>query len=191
MLTRTEFNQSLHRLRTAWSKGDLASAFSEIEKVLREGSAEMKAECLLYRGEIKDNQGELADAKQDWLNALAYSGEGTFLHYSLERCLGQVCETLGLPEEALRWYRTSLSTCSQGDEFSGHRSLTALLRLTGGEVPPEDKPTVASVAEKSWRVLQLPGAPDLNDLVGTVSKLAEGFQKSVDEIVRESDRSAN
>jgi len=48
-----------------------------------------------------------------------------------------------------------------------------------------------SVSEKSRRVLQLPGAPDLNDLAGTVSKLDKGFRNLVEEIVREADRSAD
>jgi hypothetical protein len=149
--------------------------------VLREGSAEIKGQCLLFRGMIKDDQGEL-DAKQDWLNALAYARAGTFLRHNLESNIGKVCETLGLREEAASWYRAALNTCSRGNEFSGHPALTALLKLSGGQISAEDKAMFRSVSEKSWRVLQLLGTPDLNDLVGTVSKLAEGFQKSVEEI---------
>ena len=76
----------------------------------------MKGQCLLFRGMIKEDQGELVDAKQDWLNALAYPRAGTFLRYNLESNIGKVCETLGLREEAVRWYWTALSTCSQGDD---------------------------------------------------------------------------
>ena len=150
----------------------------------------MKGQCLLFRGMIKDDQGEMEDAKEDWLNALAYARPGTFLRYNLESNIGKVCETLGLREEAVRWYRSALSTCSQGDEFSGHRALVSLVMLNGGQVPPEDNLLFASVSKKSWQVLQLPGAPDLNDLAGTVSKLAEGSQNLGEKVKRESDSSA-
>ena len=185
MLTQSEFDQALQRITLAWSKGDLTSAFSEIDMVLWEGSADMKGQCLLFRGMIKEDQGELEDAKQDWLNALAYPRAGTFLRYNLESNIGQVCETLGLREEAVRWYWTALSTCSQGDEFSGHRALVALVTLSGGQVPSGDNLLFASVSKKSWRVLQLPGVPDLKDLVGTVLKLAEGFQNLAEKVKQE------
>lgn len=191
MLSRTEFNQALQRLSAARSKGDLTNAFSEIEMILREGNDEMKGESLLYGGEIKAGQGGLVDAKQDWLSGLDYASPGTFLRYCLERNIGRVCETLGLPDEAIVWHRKAATTCYRGAEFSGLQALTALLALNGGQVPPEDNMLFGSVIEKSWRVLQLPGAPDLNDLAGSVSKLAEGFRNLVEETKKESDRSAN
>jgi len=191
MLTRNEFNQALHRLNTALSKGDLTSAFSEIETVLREGSADMKGQCLLLRGEVKDRQGDLAEARQDWMDGLDYAGAGTFLRYCLERNIGRVCHRLGLEEEAMRWYRNAVTTCYRGDEFSGHRALVDLVKLNGGEISANDRDMYGSVIEKSWRVLDLPGTPNLDDLTGSLSKLDDGFRSLAEQIINESDRSAN
>lgn len=185
MLARTEFNEALARLTSAWGRGDLTSAFSEVEQILQQGTDEMKAQGLCFRGMIKHSQAELADAKEDWLQALPFAGEGTSLQYELQTNIAEVCEVTNPSGESLRWYRAALTTCSDGDQFSGTRALTAFVRLNGGTLPTGDLVMVASVAEKSWKVLQLPGSPDLDDLVGTVARLSEGFKIKKREIENE------
>lgn len=183
MLTETEFSELQQRLMSAWHRGDLTSAFTEIETALREGTPEMKGQCLFYQGMIREAEGSLDNAKRDWLEALQYAHEGTFLRYQLEYNVGDANERAGIPQEALSWYRAALTTCSRGDEFSGNKTLTAFLRLSGGEIPPEDRVLVSSVAVKSWRVLELSGEPDLKDLTATVKRLTEEFINTVGKIV--------
>lgn len=78
--------------------------------------------------------------------------------------MGDACEEAKLQDEALTWYRHALNTCAQGDEFSENVALTAFLRLTGGNIPPADHNLLASVVRKSWRVLELAGSPNQNNL---------------------------
>jgi len=181
MLTRSEFNEVQQIIMSAWHTGDLDGAFAAIEAVLKDGTGEMKGQCLFYRGMIRQAEGALENAKEDWLQAHHYSAGGTFLRYELERSLGEVCEETHAPQEAQGWYLAALQSCSTGDEFSGNRTLSAYLRLCGGIVSPEDHALVASVVEKSLRVLQLPGVPDVADLDGSVASLTSRFNEMIAE----------
>jgi hypothetical protein len=95
-----------------------------------------------------------------------------------ERSLGEACEKLGAPGAALEWYRTALKTCAEGDEFSGGHALKVFLALAGQQLLPDDEATASSVAVKSWRVLELPGSPDLKDLGKTAEALAKRTSES-------------
>lgn len=185
MLTKDEFSEAQQRLVSAWHKGDLARALAEIDSVLLEGTTEMKGQCLLYRGMINESQSSLDLAKRDWLEALQYGKEGTFLRYELEHNLGKACEGSGAVQEALSWYRTALKTCSTGKEFSGNRTLTAFMRLSGANVSPDDYALLALVIQKSWAVLEIPGRPDLADLAASVNELMTRFNKTINEATEE------
>ena|SRR2546422_483532 len=186
MLTQNEFNDAQQRLMSAWHRGDLTKAFAEIDSVLGEGTPEMKGQCLLYRGMIRESQGSLDVAKQDWLKALQYGQEGTFLRYELEHRVGEICEKADASEEALSWYRKALRTCSTGRQFSGNRTLTAFLRLSGDSFSPADNALLASVIQTSWRVLEVPGEPDLIDLAASISALTTRFNEMITEATAES-----
>jgi tetratricopeptide (TPR) repeat protein len=187
MLTEREFDEVRRKIVMAWHKGDVDVAFAAIEKVFeREGTPDMKGECLFYRGMIRESGGDLPAARRDWIEALQYAREGTFLRFQLEHNIGESLEREGLPEEALGWYKIALKTCSKGDEYSGHQALNAYLKLKGGKIEPGDEPLIASVIVSSWRVLELPGTPDLKDLSSTATELANVFSNRVEIIVRDS-----
>ncbi len=186
MLTEREFVEARQRALVAWHKGDVDGAFAEIEKVLDVGTPEMKGECLFYRGMIRQSVGDMTQARRDWIEALQYAREGTFLRFQVEQNVGESLEREGQTEEALGWYQRALKTCSGGDEFSGQQTLTAYLRLKGGMIEQEDYALLASVAVKSWRVLELPGAPDVDDLPSTSAALAEAFSHRLEMIARDS-----
>lgn len=181
MLTKAEFDAARQRMLSAWQKGDLADAQAAIDIVLSDGSASMKAECLFYEGMMAEDRGNLADAQVSWSNGLQYAREGGFLRFQLETSLGGATERQAQSAEALNWFRTALVTCCQGDEFSGNKALSGYLRLTGGTVEPADEAAVLCVAEKSWRVMSLPGAPDPNDWIATAFRLEEELAKRVSE----------
>jgi len=183
MLTDDEFDDIRQKATVAWHRGDIARALAEIEKVLGEGTSDMKGECLLYRGMMRQSGEPLSEARQDWSEALQYAGEGTFLRFQLEQHVGDSLEREGLFQEAFAWYRKALKTCSEGEEFSGHQILSAYLRLNG-RIDPGDEPLIASVAVKSWRVLELPGAPDLSYLRSAIEELAVTVSNRVETIVR-------
>jgi hypothetical protein len=175
MMTESEYDDIRRRVVVAWHEGDFDAASAGVEEVLGGGgTAEMKAECLLYRGMMRQGAGASAEARRDWAEALPHADEGTFLRFQLEQSMA----------EALGWCRRALQTCSGGDEFSGRQALVAYLRLGGGVVAPEDETLVASVVVKSWRVLELPGAPNVGDLPSAIRELTEAFATRVEEIVR-------
>lgn len=186
MLTEREFARMTEKIRGAWRKGELDTALAGIEKVLEEGTPDMKAESLLDRGRIKQSMGALAAARQDWTEGLRYARPGTYLRFCLEQSVGEGLEREGLLGEALGWYKRALQTCSSGDEFAGRRALTAYLRLKDGNVEPGDDALLASVVVKSWRVLELPGTPGLENLRSATEELTAAFSKRVDEIARDS-----
>jgi tetratricopeptide (TPR) repeat protein len=152
---------------------------AEIDAVLREGTPEMKGQCLFYRGMIRQSQGSLESAKEDWLDALRFAQEGTFLRYEFEHNIGKACEESGELEEARSWYRTALKTCSTGEGFSGHRTLTAFIWLSDGPITPDDNVLLASAIQKSWRVLELSAEPDLIDLAASISALTTRFDEMI------------
>lgn len=184
MLTQREFAEMKQKVRGAWYKGELDTALAGIERVLEEGTPDMKAESLLDRGMIRQSMGALAAARQDWIEGLRYAREGTYLRFRLEQGIGEAFAREELLGEALNWYKRALQTCSSGDEFAGLRALTAYLRLKGGNIEPGDDPLIASVVVKSWRVLELPGTPDLTNPQSATEELTAAFSKRVDEIIK-------
>jgi tetratricopeptide (TPR) repeat protein len=179
MLTEREFSEAHERLDRAWNAGALDDALAELQRILDEGTPDMKARALFYRGMMREEAGAADEARRDWDEALVYASAGSYLRFRLEHHVGEALERGGGLKEALDRYTTALRTCSAGGEFSGLRALSAYLRLKGGKVEPEDEALIASVAEKSWRVLELPGAPDLKDLPATIRRLDEGFSHLV------------
>jgi hypothetical protein len=170
-----QFLESLETIASAQYRGEVSTASAEIKRILSEGTPEMKGQALFYRGTMRKDEGAMADAKDDWLLALEYARDGTFLRYELEQHIGEALESLHMKPEAADWYRRALMTCSTGDEFSGNPTLTSLLRISEGQISPQDAALAASVLEKSWRVLELPGKPDVTHLAQAIDSLTAGF----------------
>ena len=176
MLTETEWDQAQQQVVMAWHEGDFRRAFAEIDRVLAEGSDEMRGQSLLYRGMIHESQGAPEAAKQAWSDALSYAPTGSYARYVAERSLGDLCEKLGLREEAERWYRAALATCVAGKKFSGGLALKAFVKLMG-RLSTQDEALAESVAKKSWEALDLAGKPDLSD----IGKLADTLASKASE----------
>jgi hypothetical protein len=184
MLSKAEFDAARQRMLSAWAKGDVADAQVAMDSVLSDGSPSMKAECFFYQGMMAEERGDLAEAQVSWSNGLQHARDGSFLRFQLETSLGGAAERQMQSAEALTWFRSALETCCQGDEFSGSKALSGYLRVSGGKVEPADETVVSCVAEKSWRVLGLPGAPDSNDWAATVARLEQELANRVSESMR-------
>lgn len=187
MLTTAEFHDALRRMMIGWRQDNSADAVAAVNLVLSQGSLEMKAKFLFYQGTIKEEKGDPEAAWNSWSDGLQYARDGSFVRFQLELMLGNVCERQGRAREALEWFRKALETCCSGDEFAGNKALSGYLRLTNGKPQPEDESIIACVAQKSWRVLELPGAPDANDWTITVARLEEELQNKAEEIVNASE----
>lgn len=186
MLSEPEFQSLMGEITGAWSTGDFERALNRLEKILEHGSDEMKAQALFFRGMIRETSSELPPAREDWLEALALARQGSFLRFNLETHLGNADERSQSFPEALTWYRTALKTCADGEEFSGNQALSAMLRVMKGSFATEDSEIVARVLKKSWRVLEVPGEPNLRDLEAATIQLDQHFYHLADEIIKES-----
>ncbi len=177
MMVKEEFNESLKTLTLLWQRKDFDGALGIVEKIIRLGSPEMGAEALLFGGMIRQDQGLFDDARRMWIAALEHASERKFLLYMLQHKIGDSYQIEGSIEKALFWYRAAIQTCVTGNEFSCDQTLTALLSILKNQIPRDDEEQIALAIEKSWRVLELPGTPDLTDLPNAVTKLNEGFLK--------------
>jgi|GEM_PF-2209543 len=184
MITKSEFNQIQQQIVSAWHCGNFPEAFAAIDRVLKNGNAEMKGTCLFYRAMIQESRGDWESVRQDCLKGMKYAKPG-FLRYQLEQMMGTYYEQQRIPEEAIKWYRRALVTCDEGDQFSGHKSLVSFIRLSGQELSQTDERLVAKVTSKAWRVLGVPGNPDLSNLPATIGKLSEHFSKLVTTITED------
>ena len=172
MLTEAEWERSQQHVVVAWHQGDVPRALSEIDRVLAEGTDEMKGQSLIYRGMIQESQGSVEAANRDWKAALSYTAEGSYGRYVAQRSLGSSFEKLGLRGEAERWYRAALETCVSGKGFSGGLALKRFMALKAGTLSKKDRALVFSAVKRSWKALDIAGKPDLTDLNRVVDKLA-------------------
>jgi len=182
MLTQDQFNESQQRITSAWHSGNFQDAFAEIDRVLKEGTDEMKGTALFYRAMIHESRRDWEQVREDSRSGLKYAAPSTFLRYQLEHAIGAAYNKQAFSEKANQWFTKALQTCAEGDDFSGHKTLAALMKLANEESLQMDQALMATVAAKSWRVLEVPGEPDLADIRGTVHKLCEQFSKTVEEI---------
>lgn len=185
MMNQDEFDGLMGSITGAWAQRDFESAFSQLEAIVKRGSAEMKANALLFSGMIKESNKQLLDARQDWLEGIPHSPQGSFVRYNLQQNIGRSFENENSFAEAHKWYRAAIQTCANGGEFSGEKALVAYLSLHDGQIKDEDRNIFSVAVEKSWRILELPGRPSLDDLPKAVDKLTEHFETLVRDIVED------
>ena len=178
ILNDKEFNEALGTITNSWGRRDIDSAFAKIDELMPKVTPEMKAQCLLFKGTIRKDQG-LTEARKEWLEALPISRTGSFVRACLEYEIGVSFETENRFAEARNYYRLAIETCAIGDEFSGNKQLEAYLALNRSKILPGDKAIISAALSKSWRVLELPGEPDLTGPVNSIMKLCEGFSEQV------------
>lgn len=156
----------------AWNSDDIDTALSHLEDVLVRGSSDQRAQALLYRGSIREDQDDYAAAKRDFAEASRLFDAGTYRRYAAELSVAGTCEVLEESDQAAQWYRAAMTTCvAAGEPFSGAAALKAMLRQA--DLPFEDANLARAVALKSWQALKLAGEPDLENLAETARILLE------------------
>lgn len=187
MITDDEFNVIMSNITLFWNRGDFGMAYAQADEVLNSGTPEMKAQCLLLRGMVKEDQGLIVEARNDWEHAIRYAAKKTYPFYCLQHQIGSSYEQEGAIDNAIVWYRDALQTCAEGLEFSGQSVLTSFLRVNGGTIPDQDRNTVIQVIKKSRRVHEFPEEPDLDNLPEAIVKLSEEFAALVERTMNESE----
>jgi hypothetical protein len=172
-ITRAEFHQLMGMLTKAWHDRRVLDAFSIVDEVLDRGAPEMKVQALLFRGMIKEDEADLAGAMKDWLQLLGF-GVDSFVSHQAQCLLGKANEHLGLTSEATEWYWAALVTCQKCGEFSGVDALRGFWECRGDGITDEERTVLVAVIEKSWRVHDLTGLPNLDDLGIAIASLESG-----------------
>lgn len=173
MMTPDEWNAAERGIVRAWTTGAVSQALQEIERVLEQGNDEQRGRALMYRGSIREEASDWHAAKDDFMQAAGLQASGSYVRYTTELSAGHASQKAGDTQEALTWYRAALLTCAQTDEpFSGATATQALLTLAP-ELSPSDRELARAVTVKSWRVLSLPGQPNLDDLAGATEILMQ------------------
>ena len=171
MLTSDEWQEAERNSVRAWSRGDPATALADIQRVLNTGTAEQRGRALMYRGSMHEDAHDWLNARGDFIQAAGLLPPGSYARYTAELSVGHVCELNGERQEAFAWHRAALLTCSLAIEpFSGASAARGLMSLEP-EIQPADRQLLRDVLAKSWRILQLPGEPDLDNLPGTTNLL--------------------
>jgi tetratricopeptide (TPR) repeat protein len=117
-MNNTQFHEEMTKITLAWANQEFDEAFDVIRRILAAGTDAMKAQCLLLSGMIKDDQHNRSEARADWLHALPYAKEGSFVLCSLQHEIGESYAKTGMMDQALSWYKSALITCANGDKFS-------------------------------------------------------------------------
>lgn len=182
-LDSNEFFDALSRISSAWSRGDLIRAFSEIDAIKGCGTPDMKAEAIWFSGMIKESEGANAGARADWLEAVSLCQENGFIRHNIQLGLAKSYEAEKEFDKAEHWYRMALETSITGEEFSSARLLELYLSFNNGRIPAVDVESVVKAVQRSWRVLNLPGDPPVNNLPFAVRELEKQTSQAVHEII--------
>jgi tetratricopeptide (TPR) repeat protein len=172
MITEQDAIKYFRLIYAARGDNDFEAAESYISTLMTDGNPEVKAQDCWHAAQIKEQLGDFAGAQQLYVEGLNYRPEGTFGRHDLEQLIAQTCEKLGEREEAIEWYRRSMKTYMAGDDF-GCLALLPYLHCCGDEILPEDVTMVERLVERSWKVVGLPGQPDLNDLPGAIRAIEQ------------------
>jgi tetratricopeptide (TPR) repeat protein len=156
-------------------QGDHTTAVSIINELLsKKMDDELHSEVLALRADLKEDIGEYEGAKEDLLDALSLIPGNSYARYTLELSLGGICERLKSGAEATSWYQKALLTSFHAEEVSGGTALMSFLRIRDeAELAEEERALCTQVALKSWKLLQLSGEPDLNNLKQVAERLIQ------------------
>jgi hypothetical protein len=171
-ITPAEFHQLMGMLTKVWHNRRVLDAFSIVDEILNRGAPEMKVQGLLFRGMIKE-EADLPGEMKDWLQLLDF-GVDSFVSHQAQCFLGKANEHLGLTSEATAWYWAALVTCQKCGEFSGVDALRGFWKYRGDEITDEERAVLCAVVAQSWRVHELTGLPNLDDLGIAITSLENG-----------------
>jgi tetratricopeptide (TPR) repeat protein len=159
-------------------QGDRTGAIAIMDGLLsQELDPELRSEVIGFRAVLREDLGDCQNAKEDFLLALSLSQMGSYPRYTLELTLGGLSERLGIPDEAVSWYIKALLTVAENEGISGGTALKSFLKIKGDSAITDQEQVLCNhVVEKSWKLLWLPGGPDLSNLKEAAETLlqAEG-----------------
>jgi hypothetical protein len=166
--------QVTRTIASLMQKREFAAALSAVDQFLiEESDPELRSDALGFRADLRAQTGDLRAANEDLLAARSLTG-ATYLRYVHELSLGTLCRKQQQIDEAISWYRAALQTCIEGSGISAGNALSEFLRLQPQDVlTPPDRAVFFQAAEKSWRVLGVPGNPEETNLHAVVATIQD------------------
>jgi tetratricopeptide (TPR) repeat protein len=165
-------------------RGDYSCSISILDEILaNEIYPDLRRDAFGYRALFFEDIGRFDEAKADLLSSCSLIppdpiGAATFARSVTEQGIGRICEKQSKIQEAKEWYMKALMTIKKGDACDGGSALKSLLTLVGeGNLSDEARALCNAVAIKSWKLLRIPGEPDLNNLAEATQRIIEAMGK--------------
>ncbi len=157
----------------------LDAAIGEVNSFLAESPPiDLVRQALGFRGDLRSEQDELQAAREDYLVARSLSEEVDFERFTLDLALGGVSEQLKDMREAERWFLEAMKSAAEDASTCGVAALERLQRLRNSlELSLEERLLAERVVSQGWRLLRLPGDPDLSDLWASAQRVKEAQGK--------------
>ena len=170
-MTPQQWEAAERKIVALWATGDRKQALEQIELVLLSDNADFKARALIYRGSISEDEGRLEAARHDFESAVKLLGDSSYIRYTTELSLGRACKLLRDRQASAEWYRAALRTCEDASEsFSGSTAVEGLLAVRPS-LSDAERDLIAKVLVRSWKVLEVPGLPNEDDVPATITVL--------------------
>ena len=135
-------------------------------------SVELRCSVLGMRAQLKEDLGDQEGAKADLVDAISL-GAADVARYVNESSLAELFRREGNRPDSIKWYRVALSTAMRGG-FPGGGALWKFITLQSEKaLSEEDRALCIDVAECSWKLLDLPGKPNLDNLKASACTIIE------------------
>lgn len=166
-------------VRAGFMGDEPSAAIAILNRFLESDPAEdIQREAIAFRGTFHLEQGDLTDAKADFLSALRLAKEG-YVRFELQDTLAEVSKKLGDAAEADHWYTVALRTGAGDPRVPGGGFLIRFLEFRGQRgLGDEERQMAMKMVQHGWQLLRVEGEPDLDNLAGTARRLVEAQQRT-------------
>jgi tetratricopeptide (TPR) repeat protein len=166
------WNDILRQVVRRMQERDLSGAVAVIDRCLEsQPISPIKARALAFRGDIKLQLGEIADAKTDYEAAFSIEPSDRYHRYTVAVALGSLSEQQGSHEDAAAWYMRALAEAEVDESEMGGLAIQKLAVLRKGNLNATEKEACARVAAKAWKAAGLPGSPNIEDLLASAEAI--------------------
>ena len=158
---------------TTCIEGDLTGAIKIVDEYLLSSPApDLARQAIGYRGSLRETQGDLIGAEQDFRKAIEMSEHPDYERFTLEDSVAGLYERRGDLETAAWWYVRALETAAKDPTTSGATALRRLLRLRApGALNQIEQSLAERVVRQAWHLFRLEGAPDFSNLAATLETI--------------------
>jgi len=124
-----------------------------------------RAEALAFRAVLREELPDFTGARADVVEALGLAADPSYLRYTLELSLASLDERSGDRSAAIRAYLRAIQTAMADGRIAVGTAISKLFDLIApDDLGPEQRRDVVEAVRVSWRLLNIEGEPDIQDL---------------------------